>query len=326
MKFNRLALTALLMLTPVLVQADVDVAAIKAQIVSTINDLQGKVIPTATKIANAVKSGDTSVIEAYLADPNKQLIPQEAFQFVTDNIDSVKQLAKTNLPNDVVDALNKVSSFLGVGYDLGTQLKELKTQAATALQNVNLKELFNSLSAPARQVTTGNIKAVAQNIIEEYKKANIDPQQLATKANALVATLGSLRSAAESLQKEGVIDTLNQLTENVPTYIAGGQEVREELFDQILGLVMNLKDQLPTAQPFINAFGSFVSELVPFTEQLYTNFAPVIWAQVPADQQKTAKNALDVLQQNKGLITDNINNVISIVKGKIQEFVSKLQE
>lgn len=314
MKLHRLIITALLTLTYTFSPA-VNVAALKGQIVNTVTDFQSKVLPKLINIADAIKSRNVSSIESYLADSSQPVIPQKALKFASENITSIQQrldqLFSVSIPADVVKFLNSIQP------NLGNQLGNLKTLTANALQRIKLQDQFATLANVVSKIKVADVKKVAQDLINKYAANKIDPDKLIDSAKKLAGTLDSLKTAAQNLQEQGILDTLEKLAQTIPAFVKGDESAREDLSDTILGLVNQLNDQGPTAKPFIIAFGDFISQFVPFIDQLYTNFGPIIWAQVPQDQQKEVQDVLSKLKANQGAILNTVNTVRDRIVGLI---------
>lgn len=304
---KRLTLAALFVLSPAVSNA-VDVASMRSEVVNTVNELQNSVLPAVLKAAQAIKDKEWSVVENYLSDSNQPLIPIEALQFAGNNIGAVQQaLVKAleiKIPKEAVSELNNIQAHLG------DNLQELKSKAANALQKVDLNQTFNAFSNAVGKISIGD----AKKFVAGLKKIN--PDKLIASAKALRGTLVSLRDAAQNLQAAGAIDTLNDLSNDLPRYISD-KASREDLIDPLLGLLTDLNAQLPTITPFINAFASFAKEFVGFTNQLYNIFGPAIWAQAPESAQNTAKNALDRLRSNEG----KLMNAIETAREKISNLI-----
>jgi hypothetical protein len=307
-------LLAFAVLTPVCAQA-VDTAALRNKMNVVADELRSKVIPTVEKVANAIKNGDFSSVEQYLADPNKQLIPQAALQFGRDHISQVQEALQNvvdmNIPSQAVQELNNLQA------GMGTQLMNLKSQAANALRSINLAEVFGQLADSARRVTVADAKSVAMYLKNKYQTAGINIQPLLVSAQNLGGTLKGLEIAASNLKNRGVLDTLNGLSEKVPAFIQGDADARAAMQLDLLSLVADLNEEQDAIKATVNNFAPFARELVSFVEQLFNTFGDAVWAQIPAAQQRLAKSALAQLQANK----DQFMNAVNQAKAKLSSIV-----
>lgn len=289
---------------------------IENQAMQIANEIKNKTVP----LFKALADNKFEAVRQYLSASKNQLIPQQALDFIRQNISGAEDTLidlVNKIPGDVYSKLNDIQA------GLGSTIEDLKSKLSS-IKSLNIDGALAALAS----IKIKDATAFVNQIKAQVEQSGINTQALNQSAINLERSISSLEAAASNLQKTGFLNTLNNAFNALKPVVDLGMKYnfdftqlsddeQDKLFDlqtKVVGALAALQRQLDTAKPFISAFESFSKEIINLIVQLYDRFGQLIWNQLPAAQKAEAQRAYELIKQHES----EIMNVINTIKQKAQ--------